>query len=791
MRSIGRRPGFAALVIVTFAIAIGATTTATNVAATVLLSALPVKDESSLLLITKTLPDGGALVPFSYAELHAWREATRTLDGIAGVQYDGAWPSPAQLDARATVVTGTAVSGNFFEVLGVEPAAGRLLGANDARSGAEPVVVIGHALWRREFGGSDSTVGSRIRLDGRPVTIVGIAPAGFSFPDDADVWRPLDIAPDTLGEGWFSLIARVRPDATPPQAVQETAILLERLRAIAPKGGPPDLRAVARPLKETIVGDARPVLVLFAAAAGLLFAVGCLNVANLLLVRGMARERELATRAALGATRVRLVRELLAETSTLAAAGGVLGAAVAFWVQRALVATDPAGVPRLEQLGFDLRIVSLAAFGSLLAFAIAGVGPALWTVRRDLFGRLRSDVLGSESGCAQRQALIALQLAFAFVVTVAASLLVRSLWQLQRAELGFAPDKLTVLHVPLVGSEYRDAARRRQFFEELVSRMDALPDIAAATPVLLRPFTGKDGWDATFTAEGQPQERVSANPAVHLEAILPNYFATLGIPIRRGRGFTDADRDGSPNVVIVPESLARRLWPEASALGQRLKFGGPDSTAPWMAVVGTVGDVRYRDLDAPPPAIYVPVRQMSFPPRFLVVRATVESAPILAMAQRVVRDLDADEPVAEAMRVMDLLGREMAGPRFHVLALGTFAAIAVVLAAVGVFAVLAASVGQRSRELGLRIALGATRRDLTSLVMRTLAWPLAMAMVLGTAVALGTTRMLQPLLFDVSAIDARAFAAALMVLILASLCASLVPLRRAVQADPVRLLRSD
>jgi len=783
---------FVAIVVITLAVGIGATTAAMSVAASVLQNALPVRDESQLVLITKTLPTGSTLVPFSYAEITVWREASRTLEGVAGVQYDGAWPWPAQHGDRALTVTGTAVTGNFFEVLGAQPAVGRLLRDDDAVAGAEVVAVIGYGLWRREFAGNPAIVGHTLRLDGRPARIVGVAPHGFAFPDGADVWRPLDIAPDTLNEGWFSVVARLRFTATIAQAAEEAALLRQRLRAFGPTQLPQELRTVTIPFKDAIVGDVRPALILFVAAAMLLFLAACVNVANLLLVRGTAREREITLRAALGATRSRLIAELTTESATLAVAGGVLGAVVAFWLQRALIAAAPAGLPRIEQIGFDARALSFATAASIVGAVLAGVVPALWTARRSLFSRVRADSMidsGARGAHVNRQVLITVQLAFALLVTVAAALLVRSLVQLQRADLGFSPESLSVVQVPLVGPEYRDPERRRQFFDELISRMEALPGIDAATAVLLRPFTGKDGWDATFSADGQAHEEASANPGVHLEAVLPNYFATMGIPIHRGRSFANSDGERSLRVVIVTESLARRAWPGSDALGKRVKFGSPDSAAPWMTVVGVIGDLRYRDLDAPPPALYVPMRQAPFPARFLIVRTGVTNAPVLSMTRRVVRDLDSDEPVVEAAPIAKLLSGELAAPRFHMFVLGLFALLTVMLAGVGVFGILAAFVGQRSRELGVRVALGATRSDLRWLVLSQMAWPAAIGLTLGTAAALTATRFLQPLLFDVSAIDARALAAGWLTLAITSFVASLIPLRRAGSVDPVRLLR--
>ena len=585
-------------------------------------------------------------------------------------------------------------------------------------------------------------------------------------------------------------MARLNPGATLAQAAEESAALLDRFRSIAPRQSPRDLRASVVPLKETIVGDVRPVLGLFVAAAVLLFLVGCLNVMTLLLVRGTMREREISVCSALGATRSRLITQLLAESAGLAIAGGAAGALVAFWLQRLLLAAAPAGVPRLDQVGFDGRTLGLAVAVSLAGALLAGVAPAIVMVPRNLFSGLRGS-----SGNTRRQIggqmLVASQLAFALLVTIGAALLVRSLQQLQAVDLGFSPERLHVVQVPLVGRAYDEPERRRQLFDALVSRLETLPGIAAATPVLLRPFTGTEGWDATFTREGQGAQDASANPGVHLESVGPGYFSTIDTPILRGRAFTESDRQGSPPVAIISESLARDGWPGSTAVGKRIKFGAPDTAPPWMTVIGIVADLRYRDLKIPPPAIYVPAGQTSFPARFLLVRASVDEAPVLAMTQRALREIDPGEPVPEAASIAALLDGELAGPRFYMSALSLFAGITVLLAGVGVFGVLGAFVAQRSPEVGLRMALGATAIDIRRFVLSRIGWPAALGLSAGTGAAVAAAPQLGPLLFLVSARDAPAFAAGWAVLALVSLAAALIPLRRACRVDPVTLLRHE
>jgi putative ABC transport system permease protein len=794
LRMTRRHPGFVTLVLVTLATGIGAATAAVNVATSVLWTPLPVTDEGRVLVINKTLTTGSVLVPFSPDEMKNWSAATRTMAGVAGVQYDGAWPWPAQFGDAAMSLTGTMVSGNFFTVLGAQPIAGRLLVAEDANPGSEDVVVIGYRVWRRQFAGDPGVVGQKIRLNGRAATIVGVASAGFDFPKGAEAWQPLVITPAEDTEGWFSLVTRLKAEATAAQATQESAELLRRFPAKSAASLPQGLRTAVVPLKEAIVGDTRPVLRLFVAAALLLLVVAAINVMNLLLVRGTARQRELATCAALGATPRRLIAQLLRENAVFAVAAGVLGACVAFWLQRLLVFAAPPRLPRLDQIAFDSRTLAVGFAATLLAGVIAGLAPAFWTGSRALSRRLNAGSSRGSWGTARQsgsQMLIASQLAFALLVMIGAGLLLKSLQRLQAADLGFSIERLHVVEVPLVAPLYGNPERRLRFFDELVTKLEALPGIAAATPVLLRPFTGSAGWDATFTREGQGPHDVSANPGLHLEAVLPNYFSTMGVPIVAGRAFAAADRTGAPPVAIVSQSLARNTWPGSSAIGKRLKFGGFDSPAPWMTVVAMVADARYRDLEAPRPAIYVPLAQSPFPARFLLVRTAALDTPVLSIAQRAVKEIDRAEPVPGAASVAALLGGELAGPTFNMIALGVFAFVTLLLASVGVFGVLNAYVAQRSRELGLRVALGANLTDLRGLVLSRIGWPLALGLGLGIGAALAAAAWIRPLLFDVSAWDAAVFSASCIGLAIATGLAAIVPLRRAGRIDPVALLRSE
>jgi len=366
LRLTRRNPGYVGLIVAILGLGIGATTAALSVASSVLFSPLPVADESRLVLITKTLSGGSTLMPFSYAEIAAWRDASRTLESVAGVQYDGAWPWPAQFRDHALTVTGATVTGDFFATLGAQPVFGRLLTAEDAKVGADDVAVLGYGLWRRQFGGDPTIIGQRMRLNGHAATIVGVAPSGFAFPKGAEVWQPLIAAPEVLQEGWFTLLGRLKATATLAQASDEASALLTQLRSAAPLHSPQNARTRVVSLKDAVVGDVRPVMALFVAAAVLLFLVGCINVAILLLVRGTERAREISVCAALGATPAALIGQLVVETTLWVVAGGGLGTFAAYWLERSLIAGAPAGMTRLDTIDFNDRTLTWAGGTALL-----------------------------------------------------------------------------------------------------------------------------------------------------------------------------------------------------------------------------------------------------------------------------------------------------------------------------------------------------------------------------------------------------------------------------------------
>jgi putative ABC transport system permease protein len=799
LRQLAARPGFTAIVVLTLALGIGANTTIFSVTNGVLLRPLPIRDESRLVLLQKVAPRDSSLRPFPVMDLDALQERARTLEGVAGVQYDGAFPYVMQEGDRAFSLMASMVSGEFFRILGAAPAVGRLLEPEDARPGTEPVVVISYGLWQRLFGGDPHVVGRTLRHQGS-LTIVGVAPRGFEFPKSVEAWVPLQLTPEVAGGRSFepfSIIGRLRAGATVVQAQAEASAFVRERETLYPPGEALGQRAVVTPFRDVVVGRLRQSVLVLTAAVALVLVIAGVNVANLLLIRGVARQRELALRKALGATPRRIVQQQLIETAILAAVGGVLGVVLAYGSVRWLVAVAPPELPRIAEVSIDGRVLGFAVAVSLATVLCFGLGPALWAARapvqRPLQGGPRA---GRDSRGARitKQLLVVSQVSLALTVVAGAGLLTRSLARLQRVDMGFDAPHITLVKAAVPQDAYGEASRHLAFFDAIVARIEATPGLAA-TPVVLAPFSGSGGWDAPVTAEGQGQTAAAENPTLNLEPIAPNYFRTLGIPLRRGRAFTDQDREHAPAVAIVSEAAARRLWPAQDAVGKRLKFGPPTSPEPWLQVVGVVGDTRYRLLTTALPGIYVPFRQAAAEPgllpSYVAVRSTLPPGSVLRMVRSAAKELDPTVPVLDAEPLPRLLAAPLARPRFDSLLLSGFALIALVLAAVGLYGVMATFVGQRTHEIGVRVALGAAAGDLRRLILGKGMVLTLVGVAIGASGALAAGRALSGLLFEVSPVDPMTLAAATVLLLVAAALACVVPARRAARIDPMAALRTE
>ena len=802
VRSLRRNGLFTLSVVVTLAVGIGAATAVFGVINGVLLQPLPIRDQSRVVVLRKEqLVGNEALVPFSVKDLRAFAAQTRALEAVAGAQYDGSWPVTMRDGDRVLSITTGVASGDLFRVLGARPLIGRMLEASDDVPGGPRVGVISYALWRREFGGDAEVIGHTIRSaqTGDPFRIVGVVPSGFAFPGITEMWVPvLTVMPDAASGGgqWpFNLVGRLRRDATVEQARAELSDFLAH-KAYEP-GEPRDVRGTVRPIESLITGDVRPTLLALGGAVALLLLIANVNVANLVVVRGVARRREFAVRVAIGAGEWRLVRQLFTEGLVLAALGGVAGVLIATWLVHLLVALAPVELPRIDAIRVDPMVLGGAAALVVLSALVFSLWPAIGLSRVDDLSRvLRS---GGRGGSADRvvgrrgSALAAAQVALAMVVLVGAGLLVRTLEKLQSLDMGFATTELSTIEAELPQTIATSRPRLLAFYDRVTERLAALPGNSSATVVLLPPFSGNNGWDAFYTAEAQTARDAAANPPLDLQAVLPSYFSTMGIPIRRGRGITSDDRAGSSPVVVVSEALARRAWPGADAVGKRLKFGHADAPGPWFTVVGIAGDVRYRELTFPRPVVYTPWAQnANLPPLTLVVvRGRPGHFMTLGDARRAVTEIEPTALVTRVASVRQRLTTSLARPRLNAMVLAAFAVIALVLAAVGVYGVIAALVRQRTQEIGIRLALGARASDVRRMILRRGLALSGAGVLAGLGISVAATRALGAVLYGVGPTDPLTvgFVSGLLMMVAALAC--WLPAHAATRVDPLIALKTD
>jgi len=801
LRTLSRSPGFTVAAAGTLAVGIGASVAVFSVLHGVLLRPLPVDAPHEVVVLWTEAPARGTdHLPLSHADLTAFAEQTRAFEAVAGVAYQGA-VEQVFLDAGGALPLGsTWVTGGFFPLLGVQPVHGRTLLPSDDVPGAPPVAVIGNALWQRHFGGSPAAVGQVLERDGERFTVVGVLPPGFEYPRGAEVWLPvLRDFPATAEPGGgpagvivFDLVGRLAPGVRPERAADDYSAFL---RATDPQRAEAmrEMRPVVTPLSEVVTGEVRGTLLLIAVAVGLLLLIACVNVANLLLVRASGRTRELGIRSALGAGRRRLMGQLLTESGVLAVLGGALGIAMAYAAVQGIVAFAPPELPQRETIGVDGTVLLFALAVTGAAALLSGLLPALLTAAGDPRGWLRANgSAAGPSGQRLRGGLVVGQIALALIVVVAAGLLIRSLGALQGIDLGFREEGLLVMQTTLPPEVAADRSRQVALQEEMLERLTAIPGVANAAAVPSRPFAEQGGWTAMYTAEGQDPETQAANPWVNFEVVGPDYFRTLDMPLLRGRGFEPGDREDALPVAVVSEAVARHSWPGGDALGQRVKLGTPDGPGQWHTVVGVVEETRYRDLVDPQPSLYLPVRQFGGPvPMGIALRTTADPAGIVPQLREALTEVHPEWLLVGGGPMKHLIAGPLARPRFTAGLLGTFAAITLLLAAVGIYGVLATTVRQRTPELAVRLALGARAKELRRLVLGQGMRLALLGCLIGVVVAAAATRVLRGMLFGVGPTDAPTYAAvAALILTIAGL-ACYLPAHRAARIDPASVLRAE
>ena len=802
VRSLAKSPGFAAVAIATLALGIGANSAIFSVLNGVLFSRLPYADPDRLVRVYTADPEqpGGASPAFSpqdYDDLAAEMKRLGTKSPIARIASFYFTPGLSGMNltggGEPERVDSANVSGEYFGTLGVPAALGRTLLPSDDVPGRDRVIVLSDALWRHRFSADPRVVGQRVTLEGKPFTVVGVMPASFELPArEVDVWGPIsligeDDIPHLRGLRWMEVVARLAPGATPEKATAATSAVLERLARAYPETNEKRDRAVVRSLREALVGDLRPALLVLLGAVSLVLLIACANLANLLLARTTTRRHELAVRVALGAGGGRLACQILTENVVLSLFGGGLGLAASVIGVRALVALGGADMPRLEVVRPDARVLLFTLAIALATGLISGLLPALRASRAEAREALVEGGRGGEGrrGQGARGALVAAETALAAVLLIGAGLMIRSFERLLAVDPGFSPGRVLALSISLEDGKFPDAKQQAAYQNEIVRRIAELPGVVAAGGSKTLPLHG-GGEPYDFLVEGRAStERIL--PAAGAFIVTPGYFRALGIPLVAGRDFTARDGVEAPPAVIVNRALARQLWPDGDAVGRRIRFGEHG-----IEIVGVAGDVRHTALATPPePALYLP---NSIAPRStmkIFVRTKADPLALAGAVRRAIREVDPNQPVSDLAPMRQLVSEAVARPRFTTLLLTLFGALALALAALGTYGVVSYAVAQRTHEIGIRMALGARRGQVLGMVVgRSSALTFA-GLAAGIAAAFALTRLLSGLLYGVSTTDPLAFLAAPSALAAVALLASYLPARRAAGLDPLIALRRD
>ena len=719
-RSLRHAPGFFVAAALTLALGIGLATAVFTVANAMALRQLPVLDQNRIVVLWGRSLDG-RFDNYPVTNAAEFARQSRAFRRAASFAWFGAAPIPIRDGDRVAQLRRALVSGEFFDVLGARAMLGRALRPADDSPGAAPVAVLSYDAWQKRYGGDPHVLGRSLALyDGiHSYTIVGVMPPGIEYPSGTDFWAPIapSLPASTAKFMGYDVVGRLAPGATPTDAADQLSNYFARPHSSAWEH---DLRGVAHTLPDLVLGNTKPALIVFAIAAALLLLITCVNVANLLLVRGLARVREIAVRLALGAGRKTIIGQLLTENLLLALAGGLLGVAVAAGAVHLFVAFAPPGTPRLDEIGVDGAALAGAVGITSVAVLLFGLGPAMTTSRVDLQEALRSGSrqTGSRRSRLAAEAMVTAQVALAVVVLSAAALIGRSLVNLERAPLGFSSSHLLVGELALPAEEFESPAKTNVMLDALTTTLRTIPGVLGVSPVVAAPYSGSAAWSGHPAAEGQSAEQSSLNPIANIELVGTDYFATMQIPLLRGRGFTDDDRVGAQPVVIVGQSVAAYYWPDQDPIGKQLAMGADLAHA--ATVVGVVADTRYHALREAVPSVYFPLRQSFFgpSPTMLVIRTSGPAAGVVPALRRTVSASVPGVALASVSPFDSFLDAPLAEPRLNAFLLAVFATAAVVLCAIGLFGAMVAMVRQRTRELGVRMALGATAFDLTAMVMR-------------------------------------------------------------------------
>jgi len=793
-----KNPGFTLVAVLTLALGIGANTAIFSVVDAALLRGLPYKDSERLVHLWETRRSRDfEQREASYPDFQDWRaEGSEVFEGVAGYASQSFTLVDEGTPERAR---GAAVTANFFDLLGVQAARGRAFMTGEDKPEAQRVVLLSHGLWQRRFGGEQKVVGKQIALDGASFTVVGVLPADFDFAKlgDVQLWIPLNPPPALAArrfQHWMHVVARLRPGVTLDAARARMSAVGERIAADDPAShAQTGVRVV--PLHEEIIGQVKPVLFVLLGAVGFVLLIACVNVANLLLARSTARRKEMAIRSALGASRWRVVRQLLTESVLLSLAGGGLGLVLALWGVDLLVAAIPASqlgqMPYLRHLSLSTEVLLFTFALSLATGIVFGLTPALAASRTDLQDAMKEGARGSVGRRTRsvRDVLVVAEVALALALLVGAGLLMKSLVRMLNVDPGFDTKNLLTMKVALPPLRYADNAKAVQFYDELLRRTAALPGVQSVAEVSNLPLSG-DGGTGTPRVVGRAAPEGGLGES-HLRTVSANYFGVMGVDVLKGRAFDERDDADAPPVLIVNKTFAERVFPGEDALGQRLTFKFTEAMPPFE-IVGVVGDEKVTSLDArTTPVIYSPVAQGPDGQAALVVRSGADADSLAIAVRNEVRAIDAEVPVFAAQTMEQLVANSRATfmRRYPAYLIGVFACVALLLALVGIYGVISYAVTQRTREIAIRVALGAQSGDVMRLVLRHGLLLACVGVAIGVVVALVLSRLMSSMLFGVSAADPSVFGGVSLLLLAVALAACLIPALRASRVDPMVALR--
>jgi putative ABC transport system permease protein len=798
IRSLLKQPGFSAIVIGTLALGIGASTAIFSVVNSVMLRRLPYRNADRIVAIQELNREGrqGQVTGPNFLD---WRAQNTVFEHLAAIKITNVNLAVADQAERIDLAQ---TSANFFDVFGVGPQLGRLFVTGDEQAGHAPVVVLSDSLWRRRFSSDPGIIGRQVSLDGVNYMAIGVAAAGFQYPSKTEAWLPpLKLAPEInpgiepterRGMGYLSAVALLKPGVSVAQAASEMETITSRLRQQYPESNNQRFNRVVS-LQEHLVGKADTMLWLLFGAVMFVLLIACANVANLLLASAAGRSKEMAIRSALGASRFRVMRQLLTESTILALAGGALGLFLSSYGVVAITKLLPKDFPRLNEIGMDWRVFGFTLGVSLLTGFLFGFAPALHLSRADVQETMKENSRGAAGGARQtrlRQALIVAEVALSVVLLAGAGLLFRSFMRLQSVDAGFTPQQVLTARLSPAGPQFPDDDALIRFYEQVLDRTRAIPGVQSAGAINVLPLSL--GPTVGFRIEGRPVVAVDKWPHTNFRNVSPDYFRTMNIPVLKGRAFAPQDDGNAPLRLMVNQALAQRDFPGEDPVGKRVTFGtpGPNDQPVWFEIIGVTANVRSLELrEEASPELYFTSKQSLFQNMAVVVRSTVEPESLAASLRQAVAEVDRSVPVSEVKTMEHIVSESVTQPRFNLFLLAVFGAVALLLSVAGIYGVTAYMVTQRTHELGIRIALGAQMGDVLRMILGQGMAVIGAGIVIGLAAAFGLMRLMKSLLFGVTASDPFTFAGITAVLIAAGLLACYIPARRATKVDPLEALR--